>query len=145
MSNHQDDIIRFLTGVPLFAGFQERQIKSLVKRMRERDYQKGDGIVEQGKMGVGLFIIVSGECEVIRLRPDGTTFVVDTLGPKQFFGELSLLDEAPRTASVIAREATTCLVLTQLDFLDTIREDADMAIAVMKELAARFRRALSHM
>lgn len=145
MSNHQQEVVRFLTGVPLFAGLQERQIRNLVKRMRERTYHKGDGIVEQAKMGVGLFIIVSGECDVIRLRPDGTTFVVDTLGPKQFFGELSLLDEAPRTASVIAKADTTCLVLTQLDFLDAIREDAEMAIAVMKELAARFRRVLSHM
>jgi hypothetical protein len=55
-------------------------------------------IVEQGKMGVGLFIIVKGAVEVVRARSDGTSFVVDKLGPTQFFGELSLLDEAPRTA-----------------------------------------------
>lgn len=145
MAGESDKTTHFLTSVPLFHGLKDRQLKQLAKRMRERHYNKGDVIVEQGKMGVGLFIIVNGSADVVRARPDGTSFVVDKLGPTQFFGELSLLDEAPRTASVVAQEETTCLALTQLDFIDTLHEDAEMAVEMLKELAARFRRALAHL
>lgn len=136
---------RFLASVPLFQGLKERQLKQVAKRMRVRKYTKDDIIVEQGKMGVGLFIIETGRCEVRRARPDGTSFVVSSLGPTEFFGELSLLEEAPRTASVIATEDTVCLALTQLDFMDTLRDDNEMAIVMLKELAARFRRALANL
>lgn len=145
MSDNADRIVHFLTSVQLFHGLKDRQLKQIAKRTRERFYKKDDLIVEQGKMGVGLFIIESGQVEVIRTRPDGTSFVVDKLGPTQFFGELSLLDEAPRTASVIALEDTHCLALSQLDFIDTLHEDTEMAVVMLKELAARFRRALANL
>ncbi len=80
--------------------------------------------------------------EAIREYPGGAKQVVNTFGPTDFFGELSLLDEEPRTASVIATEPTQCLILTQLDFLSALREDADIPIAVLKELAKRFRRVM---
>jgi CRP-like cAMP-binding protein len=68
--------------------------------------------------------------------------VLNTFGPTDFFGELALLDEAPRTASVVCTEDTECLVLSQWEFLSELREDAEMGIVILQELVKRFRRAL---
>jgi CRP-like cAMP-binding protein len=136
-------VSEFLAKVPLFKGLRKRQIDGLAKTMVSQDYEAGQDIVEQGESGVGLFIIVSGKADVVHVRPDGTKAVVNALGPTDFFGELALLTEGPRTASVIAQEATTCLVLTRWNFLAVLKSDAEMAIAILEELAWRFRTALN--
>ncbi|RLC55322.1 MAG: hypothetical protein DRI79_05115 [Chloroflexi bacterium] len=134
--------VDFLNRVPLFRGLKKRQLERLAKRFIPREYAAGKAIVTQGKGGEGFFIVVSGKAEAIRERADGTKAVVNTFGPTDFFGELALLDDGPRTASVVATEATQCLVLTRWDFLAALKEDVDMAITILQELARRFRMAL---
>ncbi|MBL8163027.1 MAG: cyclic nucleotide-binding domain-containing protein [Anaerolineae bacterium] len=141
MQDH-DKIKRFLTTVPLFKGLDDRQLSRLTRRFSERSYGPGESIVTQGTIGIGLFIMESGKADAVREHPGGEKTVVNTFGPTEFFGELSLLDEEPRTASVVATEPTKCLILTQLDFLSALREDADVSIALLKELARRYRRAV---
>jgi CRP-like cAMP-binding protein len=136
-------VAQFLAKVPLFRELRRRQLEGLAKTMVSQDYEAGHDIVTQGESGVGLFIIVSGKADVVHIRTDGTKAVVNQLGPTDFFGELALLAEGPRTASVIAREATHCLVLTRWNFLAVLKGDAEMAITILEELARRFRTALS--
>jgi CRP/FNR family transcriptional regulator, cyclic AMP receptor protein len=138
----QEKILRFLHTVPLFHGLDERHLQRLGKRFTERTYAKGEAIVTQGTLGIGLFIVQSGSADAVRQYPDGSKNVVNHFGPTEFFGELSLLDEAPRTATVVALEDTTCLVLTQLDFLSALREDIEVPIIMLKELTKRFRRSI---
>ena len=140
-----DQITRFLHTVPMFQGLNERQLNRLAKRFKERTYAKGETIVTQGTLGIGLFIIEKGNVEAVREHNDGSKSVVNQLGSTDFFGELSLLDEAPRTASVVAVEDTICLVLTQLDFMSALQEDADIPIVMLKELAKRFRRLMENL
>ncbi len=140
-----DTRMRFLQTVPLFQGLDERQLNRLAKRFNERSFNKGETIVNQGTLGIGLFIVVTGSADAVRAHPDGSTSVVNHLEPKNFFGELSLLEDAPRTASVVAVEDSTCLVLTQLDFMSALKEDSDMAISMLKEMARRFRRMMEAM
>jgi CRP/FNR family cyclic AMP-dependent transcriptional regulator len=140
-----DQITRFLHTVPMFQGLNERQLNRLAKRFKERNYAKGETIVTQGTLGIGLFIIEKGKVEAVREHSDGTKSVVNQLASTDFFGELSLLDEAPRTASVIAAEDSTCLVLTQLDFMSALQEDAEIPIVMLKELAKRFRRLMENL
>ena len=134
--------IGFLARVPLFRGLKKRQLERLAKRFVEREYAAGEAIVTQDKGGEGIFIIVSGKAEAIRERADGIKAVVNTFGPTDFFGELALLDDGLRTASVVTTEATKCLVLTRWDFLGILKEDADMGVVIAQELAKRFRMAL---
>lgn len=135
--------VRFLAKVPLFEGLKERQLERLGGRFVQRAYKTGQDIVTQGKGGAGLFIIVSGAAEAIRVRTDGSKTVVNTFGPTDFFGELALLDDEPRTASVVPTEDTECLVLSQWEFFGALREDAEMGIEILQEIARRFRRALN--
>ncbi len=135
----QEKINRFLQTVPLFQGLDERQLLRLSKRFTERSFPKGEAIVTQGTLGIGLFIVESGAADAVRANPDGSKHVVNHFGPTEFFGELSLLDDAPRTATVVATEDTRCLILTQLDFLSALREDAEIPVIMLKVLAKRLR------
>lgn len=136
----------FLAKVPLFEGLKERQIQRLAERMVERSYAAGDSIVKQGHGGEGFYVLISGKAQASRTRSDGETLIVNTFGPTDFFGELALLDEdGVRTASIITQEPTTCLVLTRWDFLAVLRQDADMAVDILQEMARRFRIALNQL
>lgn len=135
--------IGFLQGVPLFHGLHNNQLEKLAMRMVERVYAPGQPIVVQDQGGEGFFVIVSGKAHASRERSDGVKVEVNTFGPTDFFGELALLDDGLRTASVTASEATQCIVLTRWDFLSVLREsDVEMSIIMLQQLANRFRRAL---
>ncbi len=135
--------VGFLQNVPLLHNLNNKHLEHLAKRMVEREYPAGQFIVEQGQGGEGFFVIVSGKAEAFRERADGTKVEVNAFGPTDFFGELALLDDGLRTASVKVTEAAKCLVLTRWDFLTALREaDVEMSIVILQELAKRFRRAL---
>ena len=138
----EKEIAEILAKVPLFGGLKRRQRESLARRFVERSYPADRAIVTQDKGGEGFFIIVEGSTVVIRARSDGEKVEVNAFGPSDFFGELALLDDGPRTASVITTEPTQCLALTRWDFLGVLNEDAEMGVVIAQELAKRFRRAL---
>jgi CRP-like cAMP-binding protein len=141
MVEHKE-MIQMLARTPLFRGLQPRQLERLSRRFVERSYEAGDVIVAQGKGGEGFFVILSGDAEAVVVRSDGSTTALNPLGTGDFFGEMALLTDALRSASVIARTPVTCLVLTRWDFLGILREDADMAVKILQELAERFGRVM---
>jgi CRP-like cAMP-binding protein len=134
-----DQTVGFLHNVPLFQGLKKRQLEHLARRFVERQYRAKQEIVTQGQGGEGFFIIVKGKAEAVRQRTDGTNVVVNHFDATDFFGELALLDDGLRTATVTATEETQCLVLTRWDFLTALQEDVDMSITILQELAKRFR------
>ena len=140
-----NQIADFIAKVPLYKGLRRRQLEGLARTMVEQDYAAGQDIVTQGESGVGLFIIVTGTADVVHVRTDGSKTVVNTFGPTDYFGELALLTEGPRTASVVAQEPTSCLVLTRWNFLAVLKGDAEMSISILEELALRFRTAMAVM
>jgi CRP-like cAMP-binding protein len=139
------DTVTFLHKVPLFQSLNKKQLEQLGSWMIKRDYKAGQPIVEQGKGGEGFFVIVSGKAEATRVLSDGTKVVVNQFGPTEFFGELALLDEGIRTATVVATDKVECLVLVRWDFLAKLETNADMAVKILQELARRFRLALDAM
>jgi CRP-like cAMP-binding protein len=136
-------IVGFLHRVPLFHSLKNRQLETLAKRFVERNYPAGKVIVTQGQGGEGFFVVASGKCQAVRERSDGEKVVVNTFEAGDFFGELALLDEnGLRTATVSATEDSKCLVLTRWDFTAILKEDAEMGIDILQEMARRFRIAL---
>ncbi len=138
----KEEVVGFLQRVPLFQGLNKRQMETLAKTFVERNYKSGQAIVTQGKGGEGFFVVTKGRAEAIRERSDNVKVVVNNFGKGDFFGELALLDDGVRTATVNATEDVECLVMTSWDFLSVLREDADMSVTILKELARRFRAAL---
>ena len=138
-----EDTVKFLAHVPLFKGLNNRQMKQLANRFVPRTYNANQYIVSQGKGGAGMFTIVSGHAEAILESLDGDKTVVNTFGPSDFFGEIALLDDGPRTASVIATEETACLILSRPDFISVMQNDAEMGVIVAQELANRIRKLIN--
>lgn len=133
----------FLKKVPLFKGLTTKQLNAIAERMVERTYKAGDVVIQQGKGGEGFFIVSAGKLEAILEHHDGEKSVVNIFSPTDFFGELALLSEGTRTASIVTIEDSTCQVLTRWDFRAILANDAEMAISILEELSSRFRQLLS--
>jgi CRP-like cAMP-binding protein len=134
MTLTRDDRIALLSAAPLFAGVDGEGIARIADRAIEVDFPGGGVIARQGDVGTGFFVVASGGTRVVR---DGRTLA--TLGPGDFFGELSVLDGRPRTAQVVAEGPTTCLALATWDFEAVVTEQPAVALAVLRGLAGRLR------
>jgi CRP/FNR family transcriptional regulator, cyclic AMP receptor protein len=126
--------IELLGAMPLFDGLDAEDLGGVADRTVEVDYGQGGVIVREGEIGTGFFVIVSGQVRVVR---DGET--VSTLGPGEFFGELSVLDHRPRNAQVAATAPTTCLALASWDLEGVITEQPRVALSMLRVLATRLR------
>jgi CRP/FNR family cyclic AMP-dependent transcriptional regulator len=130
----RDEKIEMLGSMPLFQGVDADDLSGIADRTVEVDYAAGGVIVREGEIGTGFFVVVSGAVRVVR---DGET--VSTLGRGEFFGELSVLDQRPRNAQVVAAEPTTCLALASWDLETVIAEQPRVALAMLRVLAGRLR------
>ena len=126
--------MKMLERVPIFSGLTQKELRSVASSSKEKKFQAGETVVSEGESGVGFFLIIEGRAEV---RRGGK--VLSKLGEGQFFGEMTLLDEQPRSADVVAVEATRCLIFTVWDFHGMIRTYPKMAREIMKEMARRLR------
>ena len=134
--------LEVLSKIALFDGLSERQLRDIADRLHQQSYPAGAHIVEQGQVGFGLFMIVSGGAEVQYTSADGSMSVVNSLGSYDYFGEMALLDDGPRSASVVATVETTCLLLDRIDFLAILMNGLEMGVLIATELAKRVRKLL---
>jgi CRP-like cAMP-binding protein len=112
-----------LKDIPLFSELNQRQLKRIARDFRDRGFKAGTSIVRQNEMsGVGFFIITEGEASVI---VDGRE--VARLGPGEHFGELALISEGLRTATVTALTPLRCLEITFWDFRRIAKDNPDIA------------------
>lgn len=129
------EILDLLKEVPLFSNFSEKNLKSVVKTAKEKDFDPDKPIIREGDQStVGFYLILDGQVEV---KQDGR--VLSKLGKSQFFGEMSALDGQPRSADVIPTVKTKCLVLTAWDLRGLIKSHPDLAMIIIGELARRLR------
>lgn len=129
-----DRKVGLLAAAPLLDGVDDEGLMRIADRVVEVTFTSGHVIARQGEVGTGFFIVASGGARVVR---DGKT--VATLGPGDFFGELSVLDGMPRNAQVIADGETVCLALATWDFEAVVGEQPAVALAILRGLAGRLR------
>jgi len=130
-----DERTEILGRVPLFEGLSEKELSAVASAVKERRYDTGDAIVNEGEGGVGFFVIAEGTA---RVEAHGQR--VATLGPGASFGEVALLDEGGRrTASVIAEAPMRLFGLTSWQFTPLLEQHPQIAIKVAKLLARRLR------
>lgn len=135
--------VEFLRKVRLFGELDDRALHEVANAVVEQRWEKGQEIVRQGESGVGAFIIRSGKVEIVRDH-QGRPEKMRELGPGQFFGEMALLDEFPRSATVRAIEPTTCLQITRWHFRGILESHPEIALTLLPMLTKRIRAAEAH-
>jgi CRP/FNR family transcriptional regulator, cyclic AMP receptor protein len=135
-------IEELLQNIDIFSRLNSRQIARLAKIATRREFAAGTQILRRGDTGVALYLIVSGRVSVtLPSEETGAEIMLRDMGPGQAFGEMALIDEAPRSANVTAAEPTTCMVLTRWDFGGEMRHDPQIAQALLPVLCMRLRKA----
>ena len=127
-----------LNAIPLFRSLSEKQLASLGAHAAWRVYEKGDVILRQGELADSLFIIASGQVKVYMSEGDREV-ILKTLSSGDFFGEIAMLDQEPRSASVAAMERCHLQTLSYRSFQRTMEGSADIAKRVLETLAKRLR------
>ena len=125
-----------LRRVPLFADFDEKDLKRLARSFKERTFDAGSTVAGEGKTGAGFFVIESGEAAVsVRGGEHGK------LGPGDYFGEIALIDDGARSATITADSDLHCYGLTSWEFRPLVESNASIAWKLLETMAQRLRAA----
>jgi len=130
-----------LTKVPLFADLSEPETARIAEVARERTYPKNSVILFEDDPGDALYVVVSGSVKVVLIGEDGREVILSVLGVGDFFGEMALIDDEPRSAHVIAMEDAAMMVLRREDFHQRLREAPTIALGLLRTLSRRLREA----
>src|SRR5690348_17024405 len=130
-----------LKSVPLFASFPDDQLRLLVTVVTRRSAPRSSVIMAAGDPIDSLYIVISGRLKVMMGDADGKEVILSLIGPGEFFGEMGLIDDSPRSASVVAIEACELLSITKRDFRKCLQENFEMSMTVMRGLVRRLREA----
>jgi CRP-like cAMP-binding protein len=130
-----------LARAPIFSRLEPAYLDQLARLARDRTFKAGDVILRQGEPGIALFVVQSGKVQVVQNAGQPGELVLGEHGPGGFFGEMTLIDESPRSATVRAVEDTTCIGLSRVDFIVAVREHPDIAIRMLRVMSQRLREA----
>ncbi|MEI7814108.1 MAG: cyclic nucleotide-binding domain-containing protein [Coriobacteriia bacterium] len=128
--SHED----FIARVPIFANCTPDEISTIAEVAQEGFFQPGQIIVTQGTPGQAFYMILSGRVEILR---DGAS--LGGFGPGDLFGEMSLLDQAPRSATIRAIDQVSCILLSSWDFKALLERHPSIAIKLLEVLSRRLR------
>ena len=131
--------ILLLRNIPLFASLSDAQRALIAQRLQRSSHGRGAAIIEAGAPTGSLHILLSGRAHVVLSDHKGRRVILAMLRPGDYFGEMGLLDDCPRSASVVAREASDILTLHKEDFARCLKENFELAMTVARGLARRLR------
>ena len=131
--------IELLKKVPLFSGLSQREITLIGDIVRRKNLPKNNMILQKGDEAEALYIITSGRVNVTLISEAGKEIILATLKDGDFFGEMSLLDNEPRSANVITIEDTNLLVIYRDDFNYIIKNDPGVSLNLLNYLSRRLR------
>ena len=130
-----------LRNVPLFAVLLESQLALLTNVVSRKTFARGTTIMAAGDATDSLYVVISGRLKVMMSDDEGREVILSMLGPNEYFGEMGLIDDSTRSASVITLEPCEVLVLSKRDFRKCLSENFEMALTVMRGLVKRLREA----
>jgi CRP-like cAMP-binding protein len=126
------ETVRLLQKVPIFSGLTPKQLASMARDGKERTFPPGASVVKEGDQGVAFYLVLEGRVDVRRKSRK-----LASLGPGQFFGEMALFADQPRSADVIAAESTKVLVLARWDFWGFAMGTPKVLRSIVEEIAHR--------
>jgi len=128
-----------LRNVPLLSTLSEPQLLLLTRVVRRQAVARGVTVVASGDVATCLYVLLSGQAQVVLRAARKGEVILAILRPGDYFGEMALLDDRPRSASVVTREPCELLTLDKTDFARCLRENGGLAMAVARGLVARLR------
>ncbi len=128
--------VDILRRIPLFSGIEPAKLKLLAFASERIDYNEGQNLFRQGEVGDAAYVIVNGVADVL-IEADGKEISVAEFKDNAFIGEIAILCDVPRTATVRAKSKLEVLKIKKEHFLGLIRDFPELGIAVMRELALR--------
>lgn len=131
----------YLAKVPVFGALDESARSELARYLKPAKFRKDAVIVSREEPGVSLFLIVKGKVKVVLYGPSGREVILSMLKDGEFFGEMSLLDGKPRSASVVATMDSEVLVLDRGDFVRFVETKPSVALSILGEMSRRLREA----
>jgi CRP/FNR family transcriptional regulator, cyclic AMP receptor protein len=126
--------IDMLKKVPLFAGLDNKELQEIARSMRERRFKAGDTVTQEGAGGVGFFVVEEGQADV---NVSGES--KGSVGPGDYFGEIALINESPRTATLTARTDMLCYGMTPWDFRPLVETNSTIAWKLLTAMAEKMR------
>jgi CRP-like cAMP-binding protein len=137
-------VVSALTAMPFFAGLDSAALDRLASGTRTRRFRRGEVVFHVGDPGDALFVISSGAVKITLPSENGEEAILATLQPGDVFGELALLDSAPRSATAVALEPTETMVLQRDRFRQLLATEPTIRDAVLANMAAEVRRLTTH-
>lgn len=131
----EPDALAALRAVPLFSALKDRELKKVLRLVHERTYQPGEIVFREGERGAGMYIIKSGAVSIVARLPGGGERQLALLTSRQFFGEMALLEDAPRSATSLAVERTALLGFFEPDLEALIERDSQLGSRILWQLA----------
>ncbi len=128
-----------LKNIPLFSNLPDADLDALSNHAVTKTFSKNTVVVNEGDTTDSLYVIVAGKVKVFLRDERGKEVILNILGPGEYFGEIALLDEAPRSASVMTLEPCTFSVTTKTDFRNCLAKNPDIAINLIRDLTQRVR------
>jgi CRP/FNR family transcriptional regulator, cyclic AMP receptor protein len=123
-----------LRKVPLFADLDNNELEQIAKSMRERRFEAGDTVTQEGAGGVGFFVVEEGQADVsVGGESKGS------IGPGDYFGEIALINESPRTATLTASTNMLCYGMTSWDFKPLVESNSAIAWKLLTAMAEKMR------
>lgn len=128
-----------LRAVPLLASLPDEQMRVLTAVVNRRSVPRGATVMAAGDPTDSLYIVIAGRLKVMMSDADGKEVILSILAEGEFFGEMGLIDDNPRSASVVSLEPCELLAISKRDFKRCLEENFEMAMAVMRGLVRRLR------
>lgn len=126
-----------LASIPLFSGLDARTLEVVEQHSAWQPVRKHTVVIQKGDESGVLYVVIEGRLKVSVADDQGKEVILNTLGPGDYFGELAILGDMPRTATVVSLEDSKLLTLSRKAFLDLVREQPDIALAVIRNLTER--------
>ncbi|MBE0591123.1 MAG: cyclic nucleotide-binding domain-containing protein, partial [Gemmatimonadales bacterium] len=139
LSASGDSVAARLRLVPLFSHLADEELARVVRVARTRSHPRNSVILFEDDPGDALFVVLAGEVKVVLAGEDGREVILSILKEGDFFGEMSLIDDRPRSATVIATADSELLVLRRVDFQACLEESPRIAFGLLRELSRRLR------
>ena len=134
----------FMSSVSIFDSLPDEKMSALENIVSLRDYPKGSMIILEEEFGDIVFIVKSGTVKITRVNDEGKEVILAMLGESEIFGEMAIIDGEARSANALAQEDCKLIAITSADFVNLLKNNFSVSLALMGELAKRLRKSDQH-